>query len=170
MINSATPARAQFSIERSYAASVEEAWALWTTKSGIESWWGPEGFDVSVLSLDLRPGGELVYLMTATGPEQVAFMERAGMPLSTETKVTYTEVSPPVRLAYKTLADFVPGINAYEVATVVELRAMPGGVKLVITFDAMHDEIWTERARAGHESQLRKLDGVLATQGKAARA
>ena len=169
MINSATPARAQFSIERSYAASVEEAWALWTTTAGIESWWGPEGFNVTVLSLDLRPGGELVYLMTATGPEQVAFMEQACMPLSTETKVTYTEVSPPVRLAYKTLADFVPDVSAYEVATVVELQATAGGVKLVITFDAMHDAVWTEMARAGHESQLRKLDGILAAQGKAVR-
>src|SRR5256885_15775731 len=34
---------AQFSIQRTYAASIDEAWALWTTKSGIESWWGPEG-------------------------------------------------------------------------------------------------------------------------------
>ena len=68
-----TTARAQFSIQRTYAASIDEAWALWTTKSGIESWWGPEGFDVTVTSLDLRPGGELVYLMTAMAPEQVAF-------------------------------------------------------------------------------------------------
>ena len=41
-------ARARFSIQRTYAASVEDAWALWTTKSGIESWWGPEGFEVTV--------------------------------------------------------------------------------------------------------------------------
>jgi uncharacterized protein YndB with AHSA1/START domain len=53
-------ARAQFSIERTYAASIDETWALWTTKAGIESWWGPEGFDVTVISLDLRPGGQLV--------------------------------------------------------------------------------------------------------------
>jgi uncharacterized protein YndB with AHSA1/START domain len=51
-------ARAQFSIQRTYAASIDEAWALWTTQPGIESWWGPEGFDVTVTSLDLRPGGE----------------------------------------------------------------------------------------------------------------
>jgi hypothetical protein len=31
-------ARAQFSIQRTYAGSINEAWALWTTKSGIESW------------------------------------------------------------------------------------------------------------------------------------
>jgi uncharacterized protein YndB with AHSA1/START domain len=149
-----------------YAASIDEAWALWTTKSGIESWWGPEGFDVTVISLDLRPGCDLIYLMTAVAPEQVAFMRRAGMPLTSECKVTYTEVSPPSRLAYKTLADFVPGVAPYEVATVVELKATADGVKLTITFDAMHDHVWTERARAGHESQMRKLDALLAAQGK----
>jgi uncharacterized protein YndB with AHSA1/START domain len=159
-------ARAQFSIERTYAASIDEAWALWTTKAGIESWWGPEGFDVTVTSLDLRPGGELVYLMTATAPKQVAFMTRAGMPVSTECRVTYTEVAPPGRLAYKTLTDFVPDVTPYEVATVVEFQATADGVKLTITFDAMHDELWTERARAGHDSQMRKLDGLLAAQGK----
>jgi uncharacterized protein YndB with AHSA1/START domain len=161
MSAASTPARAQFSIERTYAASIDEAWALWTTKAGIESWWGPEGFEVTVTALDLRPGGELVYLMTATAPEQVAFMKGAGMPLSTEAKVTYADVSPPGRLAYKTLADFVPGVAPYEVATLVELRATADGVKLTVTFDAMHDDVWTERARAGHESQLRKLDGLL---------
>jgi uncharacterized protein YndB with AHSA1/START domain len=164
-----TPTRAQFSIERSYAASVDEAWALWTTKAGIESWWGPEGFDVTVTSLDLRSGGELVYLMTATAPEQVAFMKQAGMPVTTECRVTYTEVSPPGRLAYKTLADFVPDVTPYEVTTVVDLRVTAGGVKLTITFDAMHDDLWTERARAGHESQMCKLDALLAAQGKTVR-
>ena len=167
MTTAAMPARAQFSIERSFAASIDEAWALWTTKAGIESWWGPEGFDVTVISLDLRAGGGLVYLMTATAPEQVAFMKRTGMPLSTECRVTYTEVSPPRRMAYITLADFVPDVTPYEVATVVELRATADGVKLTITFDAMHDDLWTERARAGHESQMRKLDALLAARGKA---
>ena len=159
-------AKSQFSIHRSYAASIEEAWALWTTKSGIESWWGPEGFDVTVTSLDLRPGGALVYLMTAVAPEQVAFMQRAGMPLTTECKVTYTEVSPQSRLAYKTLADFVPGVAPYDVNTVVKFEGAPGGVKITLLFDAMHDDIWTERARAGHESQMRKLDALFAAKDK----
>jgi len=41
---------------------------------------------------------------------------------------------------------------------------------LTITFDAMHDDAWTERARAGHESQMRKLDALLAAQGKGVRS
>ena len=165
-----TPARARFSIERSYSAAIEDCWALWTTRAGIESWWGPEGFDVTVMTIDLRAGGEMIYRMTAVAPEQVAFMQRAGMPLATEARVIYTDVSPPDRLAFKTLADFVPGVAPYEVATLVELHATATGTRLVLTFDAMHDDVWTERARAGHESQLRKLDALLARRTRSASA
>lgn len=158
---SPTTSRAQFSLERTYAASLDEVWALWTTKDGIESWWGPEGFDVAVRSIDLRPGGELVYVMTAVRAEEIAFMKQAGMPLATEARITFTAVRPKTRLGYSTLADFVPGVEPYDVATVVELQAAGDGVKMILTFDAMHDAQWTEQARAGHESQLRKLDALL---------
>jgi uncharacterized protein YndB with AHSA1/START domain len=160
------PARAQFSIERTYDATIEEVWELWTSKEGIESWWGPEGFDVTVASLDLRPGGELIYVMTAVAPEQVAFMKQARMPLATECRVTYTEVLPRSRVAYKTLTDFIPGVPPYEVATVVDFRSLAEGVRMVITIDAMHDEVWTQRARAGNESQLRKLAAVVTGRAK----
>lgn len=60
----------------------------------------------------------------------------------------------------------MPGVTPYEVATVVELQATANGVKLALTFDAMHDDLWTERARAGHESQMRKLDGLLAPRAR----
>ena len=73
-------------LERTFTAAIDDVWALWTTKDGIESWWGPEGFTVKVRKLELRPGGELLYAMIATGPEQIAFMKQAGMPLSTETR------------------------------------------------------------------------------------
>jgi uncharacterized protein YndB with AHSA1/START domain len=165
-----TNRRAQFSIERTYAAPILDVWQLWTTKAEIESWWGPEGFDVTVTSIDLRPGGQLVYRMTATAPQQVAFMKQHGMALSTECKVTYTEVSPPYRLAYTTLTDFVPDVAPYEVATVVDLQATTDGVKITVTSQAMHDDVWTERARAGHESQMRKLDALMSAQGKTVRS
>jgi hypothetical protein len=43
------------------------------------------------------------------------------------------------------------------------LRKAKAVAELIITFDAMHDEVWTERARLGHESQLRKLDALIAS-------
>ena len=80
--------RPKLTLERTFQASIDEVWELWTTKEGIESWWGPEGFSVTVRDLDLRPGGELHYAMTATGTEQVEYMVKAGMQISTEHRLT----------------------------------------------------------------------------------
>jgi len=153
--------RRTVTLERTFEASIEEVWDLWTTKDGIESWWGPDGFAVTVSKLDLRPGGELLYAMTAVGPDQIAFMKKAGMPLVSQTRVTYTEVDPPRRLAYSTFADFIPGVEPYDVATAVDLYRIPEGVRLVVTQDAMHDESWTHMAVMGWESELGKLARVL---------
>src|SRR5258708_20743093 len=108
--------RRKITIERRYEARVEDVWELWTTKEGIESWWGPGGFSTTVLNLDLRAAGELRYAMTAVGPEQVQFMKNAGMPLTTEAKITYTEGVPAKRLAKIHPAAFLPRLAPYRVA------------------------------------------------------
>lgn len=149
--------RKQITMERTWRASLEDVWALWTTKAGIESWWGPEGFRVKVRSLDLRPGGVMTYDMIATAAPQIAFMKQAGMPLSHAARLTYVEVSPLRRLAYLHAVDFVPDVTAYDVATVIELHPDRDRVRMVLTFDAMHDAPWTERAVMGWESELGKL-------------
>ena len=104
----------RITLERSYQAELQDVWDLWTTKEGIESWWGPEGFRVEVKQLDLRPEGELHYEMIAEGADQIAFMKQAGMPLRTLTKIRYREIVPMVRLAYLNEVDFVPGHAAYD--------------------------------------------------------
>jgi len=149
------------SIERTFNAAAEDVWELWTTKEGIESWWGPDGFTVKVRRLDFRLGGELLYAMTAIAPDQIEFMKKAGMPLVQVVRARYTEVVPPTRLAYTTLADFVPGVEPYDVATAVELYPTATGVRLILTLDAMHDEHWTQMAVMGWENELGKLALVL---------
>ena len=88
----------RITIERTFDAPVEDVWELWTTKDGIESWWGPEGFTTTVHKIDVRVGGELQYAMTATAAAQIDFMKKAGMPLTNEQRVTYSEVVPRRRL------------------------------------------------------------------------
>lgn len=148
-------------LERTYATTAEELWRLWTTPAGIESWWAPDGFAVEVQTLDLRPGGELVYTMKATAPEQVAFMRNAGMPLSTESRKTFVELDPPTRLAYASLIDFVPGHDAYSQLTVVELQPVAGGVHVTMNVEAMHDEVWTERLLVGRANELDNLAALV---------
>jgi uncharacterized protein YndB with AHSA1/START domain len=149
-------------IERLFSASLSEVWALWTTAEGIESWWGPEGFRVTVQALDLRPGGVLRYTMTATAAPQSRFMNRHGMPLSTASRVTYAEVVPRSRLRYLHLVDFVSGVPAYEVGTLLELEAFGEAVRMRLTLDPMHDEEWSRRAVMGWESEIGKLEALIA--------
>jgi uncharacterized protein YndB with AHSA1/START domain len=148
-------------LERIYRTDVQDVWDLWTTREGIESWWGPGGFAVAVRKLDLRPGGQLLYTMTAIDPPQVAFVKKAGIPLTQELCITFTEIRPLRRLAYVHLADFIPGVEPYDVATVVEFHVTPEGVRMVLTLDAMHSDEWTRRATMGWEGELGKLAIVL---------
>lgn len=161
-VPSPATARRRVTMERTYDAPIEDVWEMWTTKEGIESWWGPDGFKTTVRSIDLRPGGELRYAMAAVAPEQKAFMEKSGMPTVTEARLTYTEIDPPRRLAYTHLADFIPGVEPYLVHHLVELTQTPNGVRMVLTFDAMHDPYWTEMAEKGWKNELEKLAAALA--------
>jgi len=155
----------RLSLTRTFAAPLDRVWALWTTKEGIEAWWGPPGFAVTVQALDLRPGGLLHYTMTATEAPQIAFMKQHGMPIATQTSLTYTVVEAPRRLAYENHVDFVPGHPVYDVSTVVELHEEAGSVRMVLSFDPMHDEIWTSRQREGWELEIGKLAAWIEANG-----
>ena len=150
-------------IERTYDAPAETIWKLWTTPAGIEAWWAPDGFTTEVQKLELEPGGELIYTMTATAPEQVEFMRNAGMPLSTESRKRFTEIEEPRRLAYASLADFIPGVDPYDFMTVIEITPVPvdGRTQVVMTMDSLHDETWTQRLVMGRENELENLQHVI---------
>lgn len=153
--------RRKLTLTRTFQATPEEVWEMWTTRQGIEAWWGPDGWEVKVRKLELRPGGELRYDMLPVVPEMVAFMKQAGAPRTTACSLRFTEVSPPRRLAYLHAADFIPGVEPYDVAYQVDLEPTPEGTRLTLTFEAMHDETWTGRAVQGWEMELGKLEKAL---------
>jgi uncharacterized protein YndB with AHSA1/START domain len=157
-------ARRRVTLERTFKAPLEDVWELWTTKAGLESWWGPDGFRVEVHTLELRPGGKLVYDMIAVTPEHIEFLKKAGMPPTHAAHATFTEVTPMTRLAYLHAADFIPGVEPYDVKYLVELFPSTDSVKMVLSFEAMHDEYWTNMAMQGWESELKKLERLLFAQ------
>ena len=154
--------RKQITMERTFVATLEEVWDLWTTKEGIESWWGPPGFEVVVNQIELRVGGALEYVMSAVGAEQIAFMKQANQPLSMTLKARYTLVNPKRVAAWMNLADFIPGVEPYEVET--RLEHTPEGrdtTRVDLHLDAMHNEFYTQMAQQGWEAELGKLDEVI---------
>ncbi|MGZ4332476.1 MAG: SRPBCC family protein [Solirubrobacteraceae bacterium] len=148
-------------LERTYDAPAELVWELLTTAGGLEEWWAPDGFETRVSELELRPGGHVRYTMTATGPEQVAFVQNLGMPLSSEFRRTFTEVAAPTRLAYLSLIDFIPGQDAYEHLTTIDIGPAGDRTTVVMTLDPLHDETWTEEYRDHRDRELDNLEAAI---------
>lgn len=153
--------RGTFVIKKTYNSEIQDVWDLWTTKDGIESWWGPDKFVVTVESLDFRPGGSLLYTMKPIDTDMAAGMKRAGMPVESRLKITFLEIETLRRINYFSAIDFVPDAAPYDVTTIVEFKMVGGQVHMTVTCDTMHDDVWTERARAGRTSELGKLDKIL---------
>jgi uncharacterized protein YndB with AHSA1/START domain len=147
----------QITMQRTWQYPLEDIWELWTTKDGIEAWWGPDGFRTKVHRLELTVGGALEYSFTAVGSEQIAYLQKAGQPLVSTVRGKYTVVQPMILVAWNNLTDFIQGVEPYEVETRVELKPTTSGVEMTLKFDVMHDEMWTQMAKAGWENELEKL-------------
>ena len=148
-------------LERTYDAPAELIWKLLTTAAGLEEWWTPDGFEIRVSELELKPGGQLRYTLTATAPEQVAFMRNTGNPLSSEFRKTFTDVAPPTRLAYLSLIDFVPDHEPYEHLTTIDLEPAGDRTNVDMTVDPLHDETWTQQHRAHRGNELDNLEAAI---------
>jgi uncharacterized protein YndB with AHSA1/START domain len=158
MTTEPTPSPSATRLERTYDAPAELVWELLTTAAGLDEWFAPDGFETRVSELDLKPGGQLRYAMTATAPEQVAFMRETGNPLSVELRKTFTEVVPPARLAYRSLIDFIPDHEPYEHLTIVDIEPAGDRTSVVMTVDPLHDETWTQGYRAHRGNELDNLE------------
>jgi uncharacterized protein YndB with AHSA1/START domain len=148
----------KFVIERTYRASVEELWELWTTKEGFESWWPPEGSRVDVHAIEACLNGKLQYDMIAETPEMVAVMKELGLPVAHVERARFSEFRPLERLVFAIMMDFLSGIEPYENPLIVDF--FPGGewVRMVVTLSPMHDEEFTKMASEVLASQFRNLD------------
>ena len=51
----------EFFIQREFDAPRERVWKAWTEAERLGKWWGPKGFDIVSVKLDLRPGGTFHY-------------------------------------------------------------------------------------------------------------
>lgn len=145
-------------IERTYRASVQELWELWTTKEGFESWWGPVGFRVDVHEISARLGGPLRYDMIAHAPEVISEMKKRGEPLSHATRGTFTELEPQRRLALTHVIDFLPGVKPYDSTMWVDFIPSGNSVRMVVTLSPMHNPEFSQMQKEGFGSQLTKLD------------
>jgi uncharacterized protein YndB with AHSA1/START domain len=147
--------------ERTYRATVQELWELWTTREGFESWWAPEGLRTHVRSIEACEGGELRYDMIADTPEVIALMHELGLPVSHLERARFSVFRPMERLVLRIMIDFVPGVGPYESTLMVDFFPSGEWVRMVVTLFPMHDEAFTGMAEQGLASQFRNLDRLL---------
>lgn len=145
-------------VERTYKATLAEIWALWTTKAGFESWWGPQGFRADVHAIEAKVGGALRYDMVADSPEMIEAMKKMGRPPSHPTTARFTELSPETHLVITNVIDFLPGVATYESTITVDLTAKGDRVQMVVILSPMHSDEMGQMQKEGFTSQLTKLD------------
>ncbi|EQA36019.1 hypothetical protein LEP1GSC047_0363 [Leptospira inadai serovar Lyme str. 10] len=78
----------EFIVSRVFDAPRDLVWKAWTEPERMAKWWGPKGFILGVIKLDLRPGGVFHYSMKS--PDG---FEMWG-------KLVYREITPPERIVF----------------------------------------------------------------------
>ena len=142
-------------ITREWEAPLALVWELWTTPVGLCSWWGPRGFTCDVATLDVRVGGTFAYTMRASDPEMVARMEASGRPTAHAVEATFTEVSPPHRLAWQ-----APW-GAEMLCTTATFTEVEGRVRLELVLEATMPQM-LDGASMGWQQSLDRLGERLA--------
>ncbi|KFC68557.1 Activator of Hsp90 ATPase 1-like protein [Devosia sp. LC5] len=148
--------------ERVYDAPVEDVWALWTTKEGLEAWFAPEGLHLEISTLELWVGGTFNHVMTAVSAEAVAYMAKFERPPTTWVSARFMEIEHHRRLRIRFDIDFVPGVEPYPYDMVMELHAEAGRVRMIVIADRHPDPEMTRGAILGLTSQLQRFDLAIA--------
>lgn len=148
--------------ERIYDASVEDVWALWTTKEGLEAWFAPEGMHFEVLALEVRVGGAFDHVMSAVGAEQVAYFTNLDRSPTARVSGRFVELVHHQRLRIRFDIDFVPGVASYPYDMAVELHAEAGRVRMILTADRHPDPEMMRGATLALTNQLQRFASAVA--------
>lgn len=123
-------------IERSFDASIETVWRMWTEAALFEQWYGPNGMSTSVEQMDVTVGGIRKFCMKMQTPDRDMTMWFVGQ---------YEEITPPSKLVYtESMSDEngnilspasmgMPEGHPEVTKVVVELKETDGKTKMTMT-------------------------------------
>lgn len=80
-------------IERSFDASIERVWRLWTEPDLFKTWYGPNGATIPVAEMDLVVGGrrKICLQMETPGKTMTLWFVGEFREISAPTRLVYTE-------------------------------------------------------------------------------
>lgn len=146
-------AERDFKIIKQVDASIDDVFRAFTDAGQLTGWWGPEGFTVSDVTSDARPGG--AFRLVMTGPDGVGQLVEG----------TYQEVSPPSGVAAEISAVTPDGSLLVTAVLTIDLEEANGGTTIHL---AGHGTAFTPQAapmlagmQAGWTSSLQCLERFL---------
>ena len=130
-----------FIISRVFDAPRDRVWKAWTDVEQMKQWWGPKGFTVVQLKLDLRPGGIGLYCLRA--PDGVEMWGR----------FAYREIARPERLVWiNSFSDKDGGLTVHpmnpswprEMLTTVRFKDLGGKTEVTVEWIPVDGSLETE--------------------------
>lgn len=132
-------------IERVFDAPVETVWDMWTKPEHFKAWYGPDGFEIPVVELNVNVGGKRRFNMVSDMPDGAMSLWFIG---------EYLEIAPYTRLVFTenmtdeagnviSLADMGMGDDDTPIVTTVTvlLEALPGQTKMTMTHAGVAPEL-----------------------------
>ena len=141
-------------LEQLIAAPPDRVFAHWTDPALLIKWWGPEGTDIPVHALDIRPGGKWRTTMRSRDGKQ-----------NTVSGV-YRAIEKPRRLVFTWGWEDEHGQRGHETEVTVTFEAAPGGTRLVILQREFATVESREQHARGWASTLNCLAQLLSEGGK----
>jgi len=133
---------------RTFNAPRDLVFRMWTEPEHLKHWYGPTGFEVVFVELDLRVGGKWRKCMRS--PDGVDYW-RSGV---------YREIARPERLAFTYVSDDPQGIKGHE--TLVTLDFLELGKQTLMVFrQAVFDSVATRNSHRGGWGQAIDRFGTL---------
>ena len=141
----------QIEATRTFAASLEMVWKVWTDPELVKRWWGPKHFISPVANLDFREGGKSIVSMRA--PKEMGGQEFYSL-------WVYTSIVPLSRIAFiQSLSD--PFGNKIEPHLAGMPADFPRDILTIVSFKKLADRVTemtvTEQADFGTITQFAKI-------------
>lgn len=132
----------EIEVTRLLNAPRELVFEVWTSPKHVDKWWGPNGFTNTTYKIDVRPGGEWVYVMH--GPDGRTY----------DNRIRFVEVIRPEKLVY--LHDSGINNDPREFQSVITFEAV--GTQTKVTLKSLFK---TKEARDFVVREFGALEGAI---------
>ena len=143
------PAERTLLVERIFDAPRELVWRAWTDPRNAERWWGPKGFEVVHLEMDVRPGGEWKKCM------------RRGDGLEAWRSGVFRAVEEPEKLTFTYRSDDQRGIPGFETLVTITLEDLDGRTRLTLRQAVFESVEARDSHQGGWTSAIERLGEYL---------